>query len=193
MDLWRFWLSRELSVTLHLSMMFSPRADVPLPLKTLLMINQGRSYDVGEVSRSTVNNSWFFSGNWWGRACLKNSKSEIALALSWHLSHPTTFMKSPRVWCLRLKNDVIMADLLRCPAIIGIFKKLRTSLSIITSSLLLLMRTIKINPGHHEKYCTLKWGFTQGSHLRIEYSELLQCSVVPADGGQTQTTRRRRR
>ena len=37
--------------------------DVPLLLKTLLMINKGQSYDVGEVSRSTVNNSWFFSGN----------------------------------------------------------------------------------------------------------------------------------
>ena len=39
---------------------------------------------------------------------------------------------------------------------IGNVKKPRTSLSIITSSLMLLMRTIKINSGHHEKCCTLK-------------------------------------
>ena len=35
-------------------------------------------------------------------------------------------------------------------------EKPRTSLSIITSSLLLLMQIIKINSGHHEKWCTLK-------------------------------------
>ena len=74
-----------------------------------------------------------------------------------------------------------MADLLRCPAIIGIFKKLRTSLSIITSSLLLLMRTIKINSGHHEKWYTLKNDDLHKdriSGLDTRNSELLQSILM---------------
>ena len=52
-----------LSYVAPLNDVFPPPADVPLPLKTLLMKNKGQSYDVGDISRSTVNNSWFLSEN----------------------------------------------------------------------------------------------------------------------------------